>query len=187
MKINMNIYEDNTSLKLQVWLRYLSSTYIFFSKNTDTYAFSMCCFFLSFQLCCHFLPSIQPIVADFVHLCLWVTFLAHSLNWQWYSVCILLQIEFVQRLFKMLHLIVWFCHNWSVSFNNVHMKDPPPPIHTHYLDPGVWDKSAKMNRGKRKPSLFFSLMFLSASSVGSSSACPAALFSDCKKCIYFKK
>lgn len=44
--------------------------------------------------------------------------------------------------------------------------------------------------GKRKPSLvfLFSLMlFLFASSVGSSGACPAALFSDCKKCIYFKK
>lgn len=32
MKIYMNIYEDNTSLKLQVWLRYLSSTYYNFFK-----------------------------------------------------------------------------------------------------------------------------------------------------------
>lgn len=55
MKIYMNIYEDNTSLKLQVWLRYLSSTYYNFFKCRYVcllHAF----FFLAFLL--HFIDSL---------------------------------------------------------------------------------------------------------------------------------
>lgn len=42
MKIYMNIYEDNTSLKLQVWFRYLWRTYsIFFNVGTCVFPVSL--------------------------------------------------------------------------------------------------------------------------------------------------
>lgn len=125
MKIYMNIYEDNTSLKLQVWLKYLLSTFFFFF-NTDMYAFSMCSFFP-----CISASFVFFVFFSFLFYHLWIAkcpfmALCHvlSLDWRWYLMCIFAaNLICSAHLFKLLHLFVWFCHNWSVPFNNVHMKE----------------------------------------------------------------
>lgn len=112
MKIYVNIYEDSTSLKLQVWLR-SSVEYIYFSKIQIHKPFSLCpvsphfCFLFYISICSSVIFSSFKKRTDIV-----------------IDVLFLLQVWLYAILgyFTTYYLSgIW--HNWSVQLNNVHMKE----------------------------------------------------------------
>lgn len=113
MKIYVNIYEDNTRLKLQVWLR-SSVEYIYFSKIQIHKPFSLC----------PVSPPISAFSSTFPFVAL--SFLAHLKKELTLSLMcfFLLQVWLYAILgyFTTYYLSgIW--HNWSVQLNNVHMKE----------------------------------------------------------------
>lgn len=140
----MNIYMkitlvSNSRFDYICWVHIL----IFF-LNTDTYAFSMCSFVLHFCL-------------------IWLIFfflLYHSVH-SWPRVLssffsldsdtLLLQIWFAQRLFKILHLFVWFCHSLKVWHLIMSVWRRP----TLFRSWSLWQISkSEQRQEKTKPSLF---------------------------------
>lgn len=146
------IYEDNTSLKLQIWLWFLLMTHSVLFL-IQIYMLSLCAHF-AFLLDFFLISSILSLVDHIVHSCPQVVF---SIYYR------------LTMIIREINLNIQICHcsEWHLSvsiWRNEH---------------GVWDKSAKVDRGQRGEKSLNSLFLISKmffSSVRSSSAWPAAVW-----------